>query len=169
MGTSLEDRPRYNNTTSFETFPFPWPPGQEPSQTHPQVAAIAQWARALVQWRETWLNPPPPVGVIDVAYEKRLKARTLTNLYNGLVYYRSTRGRPQGFQKPLGSGGAVPWDNAEFRQVTRGSVTRAEVQELGDIHTALDNAVLDAYGWPHDLSDEEILERLLALNLERAG
>jgi len=23
--------------------------------------------------------------------------------------------------------------------------------------------------WPHDLSDEEILERLLALNLERAG
>ena len=27
---------------------------------------------------------------------------------------------------------------------------------------------MDAYGWPHDLSDEEILERLLALNLERA-
>jgi hypothetical protein len=25
-----------------------------------------------------------------------------------------------------------------------------------------------AYGWPSDLSDEEILERLLALNLERA-
>jgi hypothetical protein len=30
-------------------------------------------------------------------------------------------------------------------------------------------AVLDAYGWPHDLSDEEILARLLALNLERAA
>jgi len=29
--------------------------------------------------------------------------------------------------------------------------------------------VLDAYGWPHDLGDEEILERLLALNLERAA
>jgi hypothetical protein len=29
--------------------------------------------------------------------------------------------------------------------------------------------VLDAYGWPHELSDEEILERLLALNLRRAG
>ncbi len=28
---------------------------------------------------------------------------------------------------------------------------------------------LDAYGWPYDLGDEEILERLLALNLERAG
>jgi hypothetical protein len=29
--------------------------------------------------------------------------------------------------------------------------------------------VLDTYGWPHDLSDEQILERLLALNLKRAG
>ncbi|MCL4369874.1 MAG: hypothetical protein M1380_03055 [Chloroflexi bacterium] len=29
--------------------------------------------------------------------------------------------------------------------------------------------VLDAYGWLHDLNDEEILERLLALNLERAA
>jgi hypothetical protein len=30
-------------------------------------------------------------------------------------------------------------------------------------------AVLDAYGWPHDLGDDQILERLLALNLERAA
>jgi hypothetical protein len=29
--------------------------------------------------------------------------------------------------------------------------------------------VLDAYGWPHDLTGEQILERLLALNLERAA
>ena len=29
--------------------------------------------------------------------------------------------------------------------------------------------LLDAYGWPHDLSDENILARLLALNLERAA
>ena len=35
-------------------------------------------------------------------------------------------------------------------------------------HKKLDAAVFDAYGWPHDISDEEILERLLALNLERA-
>jgi hypothetical protein len=28
--------------------------------------------------------------------------------------------------------------------------------------------VLDAYGWPHDLDDEQILARLLALNLGRA-
>jgi hypothetical protein len=36
-------------------------------------------------------------------------------------------------------------------------------------HKKLDNAVFDAYGWPHDLSEEEILTRLLALNLERAA
>ena len=32
-------------------------------------------------------------------------------------------------------------------------------------HRKLDEAVFAAYGWPSDLSDEEILERLLALNL----
>jgi hypothetical protein len=36
-------------------------------------------------------------------------------------------------------------------------------------HQQLDRAVLDAYGWPHDLSDDEILPRLLELNLARAG
>jgi len=34
---------------------------------------------------------------------------------------------------------------------------------------ALDEAVAAAYGWPADLSDNEILRRLLALNLERVG
>jgi len=32
---------------------------------------------------------------------------------------------------------------------------------------ALDAAVFAAYGWPFDLAKPEILERLLALNLER--
>ncbi len=36
-------------------------------------------------------------------------------------------------------------------------------------HRRLDHAVLDAYGWPQDLTDEQILERLLALNAERAA
>ena len=57
---------------------------------------------------------------------RRLRRRTLTNLYN---------------------------DNPTW---------------LRNAHTKLDAAVADAYGWPNDLSDEQILERLLALNLERA-
>ena len=36
-------------------------------------------------------------------------------------------------------------------------------------HEKLDRAVFAAYGWPSDLSDEEILARLLALNLERSA
>jgi len=36
-------------------------------------------------------------------------------------------------------------------------------------HRKLDAAVLDAYGWPHELGAEDILARLLALNLERSG
>jgi type II restriction/modification system DNA methylase subunit YeeA len=117
-GTSLEDRPRYTPTTTFETFPFPWLPSQE-SQDDPHVQAIAQAARELVEKRDRWLNP-------EGATEKELEKRTLTNLYN---------------QRPT-------WLDLAHRQ--------------------LDEAVLEAYGWPHDLSDEEILERLLALNLERA-
>ncbi len=35
-------------------------------------------------------------------------------------------------------------------------------------HRKLDQAVLDAYGWPHELGDDQVLARLLALNLERA-
>ena len=69
-----ESDPRYTPTTCFETFPFPWPPGQEPADD-PRVEAIAQAARELVQLRDAWLNPP---GASDAD----LKKRTLTNLYN---------------------------------------------------------------------------------------
>lgn len=112
-------RPTYNNTTCFETFPFPWPPGAEPVED-PRVQAIAAAAAELVQKRDAWLNPPG----LD---EAQLKKRTLTNLYN---------------QRPT-------W--------------------LALLHGKLDAAVAGAYGWPAALADEEILERLLALNLQRAN
>ena len=111
--------PRYTPSTTFETFPFPWPPGHEP-QDDARVQAIAAAAQDLVAQRDAWLNPP---GL----EEKELQKRTLTNLYN---------------QRPA-------W--------------------LDAAHTRLDAAVFAAYGWPPDLSDEEMLARLLALNLARAG
>jgi hypothetical protein len=43
------------------------------------------------------------------------------------------------------------------------------VSILKQIHDDLDAAVFDAYGWPHDLSDEDILCRLVDLNRERAA
>lgn len=122
QGTQLrevESGFRYTPSSCFETFPFPWPPGEEP-KGNPFGEAIADAARDLVEMRQAWLNPPS-------LSEEELRKRTLTNLYN---------------KRPT-------W--------------------LQSAHAKLDKAVLDAYGWPHDLSDEEILERLLALNLERAA
>lgn len=40
---------------------------------------------------------------------------------------------------------------------------------LDHAHRELDAAVAAAYGWPADLSDDEILERLFKLNQERAA
>ena len=137
LGTSLEDRPRYTPTTTFETFPFPdglspLVPADEYTGD-PRAAAIARAARRLAGLRERWLNPPEWVAEFAPGYPKRpvprdeasaraLKARTLTNLYNT---------RPQ-------------W--------------------LADAHAALGAAVAAAYGWPEDLGEEEALRALLALN-----
>ena len=66
--------PRYSSTRTFETFPFPWPPGQEPKDS-PLVQAIAHAARELVEKRDAWLNPTG-------ATTDELNKRTLTNLYN---------------------------------------------------------------------------------------
>jgi len=121
-GTQLREAEsgfRYSQTMTFETFPFPWPPGAEPTD-EPALQAVADAARELVEKRQNWLNS-------EGLSEKELKKRTLTNLYN---------------RRPT-------W--------------------LHLAHKKLDEAVLDAYGWPHDLRDEEILKRLLALNLERAS
>ncbi|MFZ2066781.1 MAG: DNA methyltransferase, partial [Xanthobacteraceae bacterium] len=40
---------------------------------------------------------------------------------------------------------------------------------LKELHDKLDRLVFEAYGWPQTLSDEEILEKLVALNHERAA
>lgn len=40
---------------------------------------------------------------------------------------------------------------------------------LMNAHAKLDNAVAAAYGFDPDLTDEQILENLLALNIERAN
>jgi type II restriction/modification system DNA methylase subunit YeeA len=138
MGTSLEDRPRYTPTTTFETFPFPFSPGKEDTAS-PNYAAVAAAAKALADERAAWMAG-------------KGKDRTLTNLYNALAVWR---GLDKGKTKP---------DAADF------------APRLAELHDALDAAVLAAYGWG-DLvgrlrtpdGDEDILRRLLALNLSRSG
>lgn len=148
LGTSLEDRPRYTPSTTFETFPFPIELAPNIPATayapNPHAQAIAAAARELVEKRGLWLNPPDlieRVPEVVPGYPDRiiprnpkataiLKLRTLTNLYN-------TRGTPEG-----------AW--------------------LDNLHRALDEAVATAYGWPVDLSDDEVLSRLLDLNRARS-
>jgi type II restriction/modification system DNA methylase subunit YeeA len=144
LGSSLEDRPRYTPSTTFETFPFP--EGLTPNipavdyANDPRAQRIAAAAKRLDELRENWLNPsdlvrrepevvpgyPDRILPVDEKAAEILKKRTLTNLYN---------------QRPA-------W--------------------LANAHKDLDEAVAAAYGWPADLSDDEVLERLLTLNLKRA-
>ena len=59
--------------------------------------------------------------------------------------------------------------DAELAKRTLTNLYNARPTWLANAHATLDAAVLDAYGWPADLADAEILARLLALNLERAA
>ena len=145
LGTSLEDRPRYTPTTTFETFPFP--EGLTPNISaaryakNPRAQAIASAGKRLEELRLAWVNPPDLVKTVSEVVpgfpsraipkgeksEVELKKRTLTNLYN---------------ERPT-------W--------------------LDNVHRELDAAVAAAYGWTADISDDEALTKLLALNHERAG
>jgi len=55
----------------------------------------------------------------------------------------------------------------ELKKRTLTNLYNARPAWLDILHRKLDETVFDAYAWPHDISDEQILERLLALNLER--
>jgi hypothetical protein len=41
--------------------------------------------------------------------------------------------------------------------------------EAGRAHRALDRAVASAYSWPEEITTDDALQRLLALNLARGG
>ena len=57
----------------------------------------------------------------------------------------------------------------DLRQLTLTNLYNESPTWLQNAHSALDKAVAAAYGWDADISDERLLERLLALNLERAA
>lgn len=57
----------------------------------------------------------------------------------------------------------------ELKRRTLTNLYNQRPEWLGNAHSALDRAVFTAYGWPDDLTREEILARLLALNHERAA
>ncbi len=57
---------------------------------------------------------------------------------------------------------------AELKKRTLTNLYNARPTWLQNAHARLDAAVFAAYGWPLDISGEEVLKNLLALNLERS-
>jgi hypothetical protein len=103
-------------------------------------------------------DPPAPLRErigelgekLDAFRKERQKEHpelTLTEMYNVLEKLR--KGAPLEKKEP------------EIHQ-------KGLISVLKKIHDDLDAAVFEAYGWPSTLTDEEILERLVALNAERA-
>lgn len=192
MGTQLREKEsgnRYTPTTCFETFPFPFalkeplPQGEstpqseaasahhffakEPAAPYGEAAhraAIAAAAKELNDLRERWLNPPEWTktvtlefpGSVGGPWSRFIDATTVNAAGVGTVRYPRLEPRDEQCA-------------AELKKRTLTALYNERPAWLDHAHQKLDAAVAAAYGWPADLSDEQILERLLALNLSRAA
>lgn len=142
--------PQYPPSQAFDTFPFPWPLNKADDtltpEQHAHVAAIGGAARALNEARERWLNPPDLVREEpDVVPELPLRLVPVSEEAEEVL---------------------------KTRTLTNLYSTRHTW--LANLHRDLDAAVFGAYEWPEasdpdSLDDEEMLRRLLELNLERAA
>ena len=124
-------------------------PAIETIVTRQHATAIAQAAQRLNALREAWLNPPEwtervpevvPLGMDASPYPDRTVAKA-------------------GFEK-------------ELAQRTLTKLYNQRPAWLAAAHAQLDAAVAAAYGWHDytgDMADDEILRRLLALNLARSA
>ena len=66
----------------------------------------------------------------------------------------------------------VPRDEAAARELKKRTLTNLHNERptwLDLAHRRLDEAVFAAYGWSSTMSDDELLAKLLALNLRRAA
>ena len=75
----------------------------------------------------------------------------------------------ENWRRPTDLFGAPALDEAQQRRRTLTNLYNQYPTWLANAHHTLDAAVAAAYAWPPDLPDSDILERLLALNLARAG
>ena len=107
-----------------------------PSSILSVTASEAPEARRLVELRDRWLNPPEWVEWAD----------------------EPVRGYPK---RP------VPPDEGAAKALKMRTLTNlynARRQWLADAHEALDPAVAAASGWSADISNDEVVRELLALN-----
>ena len=125
-------------------------------------ATIAAAAEELNELRERWLNPPE--WTIESLLEFPGSADGPWARYvfkpnkDGIGTVRYPRLEPRDAECA-----------AKLKKRTLTNLYNERPAWLDLAHKRLDAAVAAAYGWPADLTDEQILEKLLALNLERAA
>ena len=158
QGTQLREREsgfRYTPTTCFETFPFSEP-------TPEQEAAIAEAARELNELREAWLNPP------EWTVEEILEfPGSADGPWARYVHDPDPRGIGTVRYPRI-----APKDPDCAEALAARTLTNLYNQRPGWLdlaHRKLDAAVFAAYGWDSGMTDDGILEKLLALNLDRAA
>ena len=163
MGTRLETRPRYTPSTCFETFAFPEGvlSASDSDAVFPNISAAA---KELNELRENWLNPPEWTrtevmefpGTVGGPWDRYIDPATVEERRDfkiGTVRYPRIVARDAECA-------------ARLKDRTLTKLYNARPTWLDLAHRTLDAAVAAAYGWPADLADDAILERLLALNVK---
>jgi hypothetical protein len=159
MGTRLETRPRYTPTTCFETFPFP-------VATEEQKNVIGAVAKELNALRENWLNPPEWTRIETLEF-----VGTVGGPWNRYIDPATIEDRGTFKVGTVRYPRLVPRDEAcsiRLKDRTLTKLYNARPQWLADCHTRLDAAVAAAYGFPPDLTDDQILSCLLEMNHKRS-
>ncbi len=130
---------------------------------HSAIAAIATAAQHLNQLRDNWLNPPEWTDWLRTAEEEQA----------GYPLRPIAKLRPHPNPPPKGEGTnekIVLSYEADLKNRTLTNLYNARPAWLANAHAELDAAVAAAYGWTDytpEMSDEEILRRLLVLNFAR--
>ena len=75
----------------------------------------------------------------------------------------------EGWLDPVDANGRPALNAKDLRKRTLTNLYNKPPTWLANAHDTLDAVVAAAYGWPDNLDDAAILERLLALNLQRSG
>lgn len=136
--------PTYNGGSVFETFPFP--NGLTPNipaadyAADPRAIRIGDAAKRLNELRENWLNPADLVKRVPEVVP--------------------------GYPDRI-----LPMDEKAEKLLKQRTLTKLYNERpawLDHAHRELDAAVAAAYGWAEDVSDEDVLARLFALNQERS-
>ena len=137
---------------------------RRPALPRPRALGTARWARSCARPRAASATPPPPPSRPSPSPGRPAGSRRTIRACRPSPRRQPTwwRSATRGSTQP-----AHPTPSCKQRTLT--NLYNARPAWLDLAHRALDAAVLAAYGWPKDLTDDEILARLLALNLERAG